>query len=426
MRLNPYLVALASVLLACGGSKTSSSGNDSGAPKDAGQTAPDTSAPDVTVEADAADSGPDRTTLCEEGDATPASDCGTLAFTKSPVASRPRNHHVTLIAPTGSGNLLYAIAGVNADLPIDNVDIVPIEADGSLGKWVVGRPIPVPTGGHVGGFVSGVLVIAGGNTGTITDLSYSSVLNPDGSLGPWKVQDSVGHPRMHAGSFTKGDTMWVLGGFNDQSVWSDIVSATVEPDGTVSSWKPAGSLPGPRSHFSLTLVDDYVYITGGLDMSAYDDPPDLQDAWRGQIQADGTVGAWTKLTDLPVAEATHASFFYGGYLYVCGGINNVPEQEDRCWSAPVEADHSLGKFEEVASLLIARGHVHQLPVLGGMVYSIAGAIDFNLNSTTEIDIGSFELGPMKKGRIAPRRAHAPIPGNKRHDMGKCHMLHDRG
>ena len=33
---------------------------------------------------------------------------------------------------------------------------------------------------------------------------------------------------MHAGSFVKGDTMWILGGFNDQSVWSDIVSATVQ------------------------------------------------------------------------------------------------------------------------------------------------------------------------------------------------------
>jgi hypothetical protein len=195
------------------------------------------------------------------------------------------------------------------------------------------------------------------------------------------------------------------------------------PDGTVSSWAAAGSLPGPRSHFSVTQLDDYVYITGGLAMSAYDNPPDLQDTWRGQIQSDGTIGGWIQMTNLPVAEATHASFFYGGFLYVCGGINNTPEEEDRCWQSPVQADHSLGAFVEVASLPIARGHVHQLPVLGGKVYSIAGAIDFNLDSTSEIDIGSFEVG-TKKGREAPKRAHAPIPGNKRYGMGKCHMLHN--
>jgi len=186
------------------------------------------------------DAGWDAAAACDSPDATTALDCGTLDFAKSPVASRPRNHHVTLLAPTSSGTMLYAIGGANGEAPIGFVDRVPIAADGSLGAW-----------------------------------------QPAGTV----LQN-----RMHAGSFVKGNTMWIMGGFEDPNVWSDIVSATVQPDGTVSTWAPAGQLPGPRSHFSVTLVDSYVYIAGGLAQSAFDNPPDLQDAWRGQIQADGTVG----------------------------------------------------------------------------------------------------------------------------------------
>jgi hypothetical protein len=125
------------------------------------------------------------------------------------------------------------------------------------------------------------------------------------------------------------------------------------------------------------------------------------------------------MTDLAVAEATHASFFYGGYLHVCGGINDVPAQEDRCWRSPIASDHTLGPFEEIAPLLIARGHVHQMPVLGQRVYSVAGAIDFNLDSTTEIDVGSF--GPAPTMMRAPRPAPAIPTGPRPHEGAKCHL-----
>jgi len=366
------------------------------------------------------DAGWDAAAACDSPDATTSLDCGTLDFAKSPVASRARNHHVTLLAPTGAGTMLYAIGGANADAPIGFVDRVPVATDGSLGTWVPGPALPVASGGLVGDLVSGVIVVAGGTTATgVTDKAYSSVVQPDGSLGAWQPAGTVLQNRMHAGSVAQGSTMWIMGGFEDPNVWSDIVSATVKADGTVSTWAPAGQLPGPRSHFSVTLVDSYVYIAGGLAQSAFDNPPDLQDAWRGQIQADGTIGDWTQMTNLAVAEATHASFFYGGYLHVCGGINDTPAEEDRCWRSAIGSDHTLGPFQEIAPLLVARGHVHQMPVLGQKVYSVAGAIDFNLDSTTEIDVGSFGAGPQMMR--APRPA-ALVPAGPRSSKGaKCHL-----
>jgi hypothetical protein len=370
------------------------------------------------------DAGWDATAACDSPDASPSLPCGTLDFEKSPVASRLRNHHVTMLVPSSTGTMLYAIAGFNAGVPMNYVDRAPIQSDGSLGAWASETPLPDAVGGHVGELVSGVIVVAGGTTISdgsvvVTDQAYSAVVQTDGSLGAWKAAGSVLEGRMHAGSISKNDTMWVMGGFDNQSVWQDIVSAKVQPDGTVSTWTPAGQLPGPRSHFSVTQLDDYVFIAGGLSQSAFDDPPDLQDVWRGQIQPDGTVGAWTQMSNLLVAEATQASFFYGGYLHICGGINDTA-LENRCWRAPVNADRTLGTFEEIVSLPIARGHVHQMPVLGRNVYSVAGAIDFNLDSTTEIDVGTFQTAP-RKSRMSPSSAPAIVPRATGRKGPLCHM-----
>jgi hypothetical protein len=96
---------------------------------------------------------------------------------------------------------------------------------------------------------------------------------------------------------------------------------------------------------------------------------------------------------LPVAIAAHASFVYGGYLYVAGGLSGGPDnltEEKRVWRAPIDGTHTLGAWEAVSSLPVARGHVHQLPVVADRVYSVAGALDLDLNSTDEIDVGVFK------------------------------------
>jgi hypothetical protein len=132
-----------------------------------------------------------------------------------------------------------------------------------------------------------------------------------------------------------------------------------------------------------------VYLAGGLDQPAPQNPPVLKDVSRGRVLDDGTIGEWTPMRALPVALCTHSSFFYGGYLYVVGGISDTAD-EKRVWRAPIDASHELGAWQQAASLPIARGHVHQLPVFQDRIYSVAGAIDFSLNSTGQIDIGAFK------------------------------------
>jgi len=364
-------IVLVAAFAACSSSPSGATAQDAGPAADAGVD----SAP-----------GPD----CTDPATAPTAPCGTLSWATSHVASRPRNHHVTFIVPTKSGPLLYAIGGVSNGVVIPNADRASIADDGSLGAWTDSAPLPVASGGLTGGTVGNVIVVAGGQTsGGVTDLSYSTVVQDDGSLAPWKKGPSVLQKRMHPGGFAIGDSIYVLGGFADPNVWDDAVRATVMPDGTVSPWISAGKLLGPRSHFSVTRVGDYVYVAGGLAASALANPPVLDEVARAKIQSDGSLGDWTTMPKLPEPLATHSSFFWGGWLYVGGGITDAAH-EKKLWRAPIGADHALGAWELAAPLPIARGHVHQLPIWNDHVYSVSGAVDFNLASTSHVEVGTFQ------------------------------------
>ena len=109
---------------------------------------------------------------------------------------------------------------------------------------------------------------------------------------------------------------------------------------------------------------------------------------RGTVEPDGTIDQWTQLTPMPSGVCTHASFVYGGWLYVVGGIDDTADIAT-VRRAQLADDGTLGSWETAASLPQARGHVHQLPIENDRVYSVSGATDLSLNSTTAVFVGSF-------------------------------------
>lgn len=381
--------AILCLLSACDPSEPAGSG---GGPSSGSQIAASTSGADAsTSQSSASTGGFDR--VCASPDATAQMDCGTLRLAASDVKSRPRNHHFSALANTDAGAFLYVMGGVDGMSAMKFVDRFAVHADGSLGASEPQGTLPVALGGMTGGLIGKTIVIAGGMRSTgPTDASYWAVVGADGTLGPFATGGSTARARMHPGSVTQADAIYVLGGFSHPDVWDDVVKATVAPDGSLGEWSNAGTLPGKLSHFATTLVGDHVYLTGGLDKSAYTNPPPLKSTWRARL-VNGALGEWTPTTDLPRGIVTHASFYYGGHLYVAGGI--VPGgQEDRILRAPILEDRSLGAWEELpVKLSNKRGHVHQLPMFENHFYSIAGAVDYALKSTDTIDVGTFVVEP---------------------------------
>jgi hypothetical protein len=349
-------------------------------------------------DANAADAAPDTgSSACASEQATPDQPCGTLSWATASAQSRLRNHHIALPVTSSTGQTsLVVLGGVNGIAILSFVDVAPIQADGSLGAFTSGPALPLALGGATGEAVHGVVVIAGGQSRTgFSKIVNTSVVQGDGTLAAWKAQASLPEPKMHAASFATGSRMFILGGFSydagtqSSTIYDDVIAGDVAADGTVASWTQVGKMPQAWTHMAVSQAAGYVYVAGGLHGDPYNNAPVVGDVERAHIAADGTLGEWTAMPKLPVPLATHSSFVYGGWLYEVGGIDDVPEQVKQVWRAPIQPDHSLGKWEAAASMPLGRGHVHKLPIVNDRVYSISGAIDFNLNSTPDIFIGSF-------------------------------------
>ncbi len=147
---------------------------------------------------------------------TPSSACGALTFAISDVTSRKRNHHGTFLATTKAGTSIYVAGGANGQVLMNNVDRYTLNADGSVKAGVSDTPLPKAIGGFTGEVISNVLVVAGGTLGNTVQIeAYASVIGDDGTLGAWSDVGSVVHPRMHPGSVAHGNTIYVMGGFQD-------------------------------------------------------------------------------------------------------------------------------------------------------------------------------------------------------------------
>ena len=337
-----------------------------------------------------ADAGPDASgPKCGSDQASSTQACGTLAWDTSSTESRPRNHHMTYLTHAQDGSaFLVAVAGVNGSSVMHDVDIAPIAKDGTVGAFTSGPHYGVYVGGLTGANVDGVLVGAGGNMGTLlTDMVFTSVVQPDGSLADWQKQTPMNVPRMHAASFALGSRLWIMGGF-DTAVHDDVIFADVGKDGTIATWYPGGKLDRARTHFAISFSHGFVFVTGGIGTLPTTPSPTLKDVQRGTIEPDGTIDQWTQMTPMPAGICTHSSFVYGGWLYVAGGIDDNG-QTAVVRRAPIDDDGTLGSWETAAPLPIARGHVHQLPIENDRVYSVSGATDYSLNSTSAIFVGSF-------------------------------------
>jgi hypothetical protein len=91
---------------------------------------------------------------------------------------------------------------------------------------------------------------------------------------------------------------------------------------------------------------------------------------------------------LPATLTTHASFVHAGSLYVVGGIESDSHNTAAVRRAPIGADGLVGAWESLPELPKARAHAHQAPFFEGRTYAVAGA--YNHQSIADVFVGRFE------------------------------------
>jgi hypothetical protein len=204
-------------------------------------------------------------------------------------------------------------------------------------QWATTTALPTALRGLRGAAVpntteSAYVILAGGNDGTDNVATvYSTMLDPEGSLGSWTPTAALPAARAHhaiaiahpgnAPVAAEARHVYVIGGQEAVSVAPGgtatvYVGSVSLDDGTVSGWSETTSIPEALVGASAVLYNGYLYVLGGL----RPDGTPTDGVHSARVGTDGMLGAWTTSANpyaAPVAFAT--AFGFGGNLYVLGG-----------------------------------------------------------------------------------------------------------
>jgi hypothetical protein len=301
----------------------------------------------------------------------------------APAMASARDHHAAFAVETTAGTFLYAMGGIrNQSVAVSSIERALVGADGMPAAWekLPGGLIAIGTGVAVAGRHA---LLTGGLRPSNTIEPATDVVTVDDSGAITVVEGpAMLHARYHHGMARHEGWVWAVGGgAEDSTSLTSVDRLQMDDSGPVGEWVEDTPLPKPRSHHAVVVHDGALYAIAGLDR--YDGEPfpyqdtSYKDIVRAPILEDGALGEWVTVGELPDVLAVHTAFAHLGQLYVVGGLEGKGAGAafvGRVQRATIAADGTVGAFEEVPSALpLARGHSHQTPRIGNVVYSVGGA-----------------------------------------------------
>lgn len=302
-----------------------------------------------------------------------------LAWAAGPALPAPRDHHVTFAVEAGGVRTLVVAGGMRGGMPTgsytDEVWGSAIATDGSLAAWRALAPLPEPRAGASVVVAGRSVVVTSGNTTGHRPATATLVARVDagGTLGAWAAGPALPAARFHHASVHHRGTVYVLGGLERGRATRTVFRARLAPDGTLGAWEAPDSLPAPRSHHAAFVHGDAIYLAGGIAATPRDADQLRRDVIRAPVLADGRLGAWDTVSVMDSSYVTAAAAVHGGAVYLVGGVENGRRFTDGVQVARLGRDGRPGAWTTAAGRLPAgRAHVHQVPVVGGRLYSVAG------------------------------------------------------
>src|SRR5713226_5993797 len=307
------------------------------------------------------------------------------------------NSSTTPTSPVGlpieiNGSGFQAAPGkVNFKQGSTSIDVVPAGS-----AWSdTGAVAAVPATLTAPGAVSVTVVTSGGTSNAITlNLVGTITFNP--SQMSWGTTMALPKPMTGLravgvpGTSSSSAFAVVTGGFDGTANTNTVWANNLNQDGTVGSttnttWTTitTNPLPTTLAHHAMAEADDtnslvaagkrYIYVVGGQ-VNFTDTPGGSNTVYMASVDSTaGTVGTWTALTNtLPQPLFGLSATVHNGYLYVAGGLDTNGNPVKFVYSAPVNADGTIGTWTTATNTLPAARAFGTMVVFGGIVYYING------------------------------------------------------
>ncbi len=187
-----------------------------------------------------------------------------------------------------------------------------------------------------------------------------------GSAGSWSTTTALPAAVYSATTVVYNGYIYEIGGYT--TTLSPVVDYATISAGTIGAWNPTTSLPLGTYYATSVVYNGYIYEIGGNDGSG---SPSVTVVDYAQVNSNGTLGAWTATTSLPTAASVATSVVYNGYIYEMGGNDSTGTVMANVYYAPVNANGTLGAWTATTSLPVATKLATSV-VYNGYIYEMGG------------------------------------------------------
>ncbi|MEO7328274.1 MAG: hypothetical protein ABI193_06835 [Minicystis sp.] len=321
-----------------------------------------------------------------------ACEAALTGWAAGPPIKHKRDHHVTFVTETPSGNFLYVAAGAGSSSATLAIERAAIAEDGTLGAFSDVAQLPTGIIGPGLAQLDRAFVLGGGlgSDSNSSAATYVGKIADDGAVTLTKGPD-LGASRYHVSLVYVKGFVFALGGLFQQvtggNVKQDVVD-TVERAGfdgtTLSAFTMMPPLPTKLTHHATFVHDGAIYVLGGGSNLAA-----VPDILRASVSDTGDLGAWETVGQLSEGRASPAVTVFLDQLYVIGGMTSLTGgEQSTVLGGALDATGMLGSFSPLAPLPKARAHSHQAPLYHGHLYSVGGSI--NHVPQAQVYVGSFQ------------------------------------
>ncbi len=247
------------------------------------------------------------------------------------------------------GNTIVVASGTNDGVNgLTTVETASLDEAGTLSPFgeiagvVEKEQRDCAAGATVGSYVylfSGLNISANSasvTTGTVERTQVSGASLSSFSYAPGV---SVKDPRYGAAIATSGDTLYILGGANENgTLFDDVQTAHINADGTIGDFSSVGHLAAAVVYASAAVVGHYLYVFGGKNAGG-----PVAKVQQASIDADGSLGSWALASSLPTGRVYGSSVVVGQNVYLIGGTDGstyLPQVD----TASVGPNGLLGAF----------------------------------------------------------------------------------
>lgn len=255
---------------------------------------------------------------------------------------------------------------------------------GALGAWTTASKMPVDVSNAKMIITKNLIIVIAGYNGSTARTIQTAPIDVSGNIGAWSYSTNLLPTSFQNFDVAVFNNKVYLFTTNSNAI--NIYTSTINSDGTLTAFTAAinyGTAAGGTmiDNCSVVLTKNRFYILGGHDGNNWTNA-----CYYVPVASDGTLGTPVGTNGLPTSIGAQCCFTTKNRVYLLGGIDSSTNVRDVVYTAPINADGSLGTWSNATSgSFPVNTYGARAVVVKDMVYVIGGSSGGVYRATVNAD-----------------------------------------